>query len=55
MKMRKIHASEWSWLGSDFDLVIDNNNTINDLYKQAENLLVIGNQVSLSPSNSFFA
>jgi len=43
MKMRKIHASEWSWLGSNFDLIIDNNGTIDDLYNQAENLLVISN------------
>jgi hypothetical protein len=54
MKMRKIHASEWAWLGSDFDLVIDNNKTINDLYKQAESLIV-RDEVTLSPSNTLFA
>jgi hypothetical protein len=54
MKMRKIHASEWAWLGSDFDKIIDNNGTIDELYQQSANL-IIGNEVALSPSNSFFA
>ena len=39
MKMRKIHASEWSWLGCRFDGVIDNNGTIDQLYSQIKNLL----------------
>jgi hypothetical protein len=39
MKMRKIHASEWSWLGCRFDGVIDNNGTIDQLYLQIKNLL----------------
>lgn len=40
MKMRKIHASEWAWLGSDFDIVVDNNGSIDDLYKQSASLVV---------------
>ena len=28
-----IHASEWSWIGTDFDIVIDNNQGIEELYK----------------------
>jgi hypothetical protein len=40
LKMRKIHASETAWVGTDFDAVIDNNGTIDDLYNQASNLLV---------------
>jgi hypothetical protein len=35
-----IHASEWSWIGTDFDAIIDNNQSIEDLYKSLE-LLVI--------------
>jgi hypothetical protein len=29
-----IHASETSWVGTDFDVVVDNNGTVDDLYKQ---------------------
>ena len=54
MKMRKIHASEWAWLGSDFDVVVDNNGTIDDLYRQSASL-VVSDKISLSPSDSFFA
>lgn len=54
MKMRKIHASEWAWLGSDFDVVVDNNGTIDDLYRQSASL-VVSNKIALSPSDSFFA
>ena len=50
MKLRKIHASEWAWLGSEFDHVIDNNGTIDDLFKQAQSL-VIGQQIPLFPEN----
>lgn len=51
MKIHKIHASEWAWLGSDFDAVIDNNGSINNLYLQVEKLIV-GDQIPLSPSDT---
>jgi hypothetical protein len=51
MKLRKIHASEWAWLGSEFDHVIDNNGTIDDLFKQAQGL-VIGQQIPLFPEDT---
>jgi hypothetical protein len=51
MKLRKIHASEWAWLGNEFDHVIDNNGTIDELFKQAQSL-VIGHQISLFPEDS---
>ena len=54
MKMRKIHASEWAWLGSDFDVVVDNNGSIDELYRQSASL-VVSDKISLSPSDSFFA
>lgn len=41
LKRMKIHASETAWIGTEFDAVIDNNGTVNDLYKQAESLLEI--------------
>ena len=39
LKMKKIHASETSWVGTQFDAVIDNNGTIDELYNQAKKLL----------------
>ena len=39
MKMRKIHASEWAWIGNDFDHILDNNGNIDDLYGQIKNLV----------------
>lgn len=35
----KIHASETSWVGTEFDQVLDNNSTLDHLYKQVENLV----------------
>jgi hypothetical protein len=34
-----IHPSEWSWLGTNFDQVIDNNGTVDQLYSQIKNLV----------------
>jgi hypothetical protein len=50
LKMRKIHASETAWVGTDFDTVIDNNRSIDDLYQQAK--LIVSNEISLFPSNT---
>ena len=41
LKMRKIHASETAWVGTSFDAILDNNGTIDDLYKQIQS--IIGN------------
>jgi hypothetical protein len=54
LKMLKIHASETAWVGTEFDLVLDNNGTIDDLYTRAKDL-VIGDQIALSPANALFA
>jgi hypothetical protein len=35
----KVHASEWAWLGTQFDTVVDNNSSIEELYSQAKSLL----------------
>ena len=35
----KIHQSEWDWIGSDFDYVIENDGTINDLGNRVNELL----------------
>jgi len=34
-----IHASETAWVGTDFDLVLDNNGTLDQLYDQINDLL----------------
>ena len=47
LKMRKIHASETAWVGTEFDHIIDNNSTIDALYKQTK--LVISNEIALPP------
>jgi hypothetical protein len=40
LKMRKIHASETSWVGTAFDHILDNNSTIDDLYQQIKTLVI---------------
>jgi hypothetical protein len=39
LKRLKIHASETAWVGTKFDLVLDNNGTIDELYTQAADLI----------------
>jgi hypothetical protein len=50
LKMRKIHASETAWVGTEFDTIIDNNRSIDDLYQQAK--LIVSNEIALLPANS---
>jgi hypothetical protein len=50
LKMRKIHASETAWVGTEFDTIIDNNRSIDDLYQQAK--LIVSDEISLLPVNS---
>ena len=40
---KQIHASEWSWIGHEFDCILDNNGTLDHLYRQIDSL--IKNQV----------
>jgi hypothetical protein len=53
LKMRKIHASETAWVGTDFDAILDNNRTIDELYKQAAS--IVSSEISLTPVNPFLA
>jgi hypothetical protein len=53
LKMRKIHASETAWVGTHFDAILDNNHTIDELYKQAA--LIVSDEVALLPGNTLFA
>lgn len=34
-----VHASEYSWAQTDFDMIIDNNSSIEDLYSELKNLV----------------
>jgi hypothetical protein len=34
-----VHASEWAWIGTDFDHIVDNNSSIEDLYNKIKNLV----------------
>jgi len=34
-----IHPSEWAWLGTKFDRVVDNNGTVDELYAQIKSLV----------------
>ena len=49
MQKQGAHQSEWDWIGSDFDYVIENNGTKEELFdKVAE--LIIGDQISNTPT-----
>jgi hypothetical protein len=37
---RKVHVSETAWVGTEFDAIIDNNGTIQDLYDQVKSLVL---------------
>jgi hypothetical protein len=39
LKHLGIHASETAWVGTEFDAIIDNNGSIDDLYKQLANVV----------------
>ena len=39
LEKHKIHASEYSWVGGDIDIVIENDGSIDDLYQQIHNIL----------------
>jgi hypothetical protein len=39
IKALGIHASETAWVGTNFDAVLDNNGTIDDLFKQVKDLV----------------
>jgi len=49
LKMRKIHASEWAWIGTQFDYEIENNGSIDELFERVES--IVSNKISLSPSS----
>ena len=36
-----IHHSEWAWIGQTFNYELDNNGTVEELYSQVNNLLLM--------------
>lgn len=39
MRQFDVHASEWAWVGTRFDAVVDNNGSVEQLYEQLKNLV----------------
>jgi hypothetical protein len=39
LKKLGIHASETSWVGTEFDAILNNNTSIDDLFSQVKNLV----------------
>ena len=51
MKDSGAHQSEWDWLASDFDITIDNDGTLSDLYAKVDDLIV-SNTITPSPAKT---
>ena len=51
MQERGAHKSEWDWMGWNFDHVIENNGTKEELYQKVDNLF-ISNKISHTPTKS---
>lgn len=41
MQKMNIHSSEWSWLNTDFDAVLENNGSLDDLYSATKAVLEV--------------
>jgi hypothetical protein len=50
LEKANIHASEYSWVGSKFDHVVENDGTVDDLYATIEDILKVRNQIALLPA-----
>tara|TARA_B100001248_G_scaffold184174_1_gene140346 strand:+ start:7380 stop:8021 length:642 start_codon:yes stop_codon:yes gene_type:complete len=51
MQEKNAHKSEWDWLDSKFDYIIDNDGTKEELYKKVDDL-IIGLEITNTPSKS---
>ena len=51
MKDSGAHQSEWDWLASDFDITIDNDGTLEDLYAKVDDLIV-SNKIAHTPAKT---
>lgn len=50
-----VHASEYAWVGTEFDAVLDNNGTIDELFAQIKNLVELDQLSTQRESNEVFA
>jgi len=50
LEKANVHASEYSWVGSKFDYVIENDTTLDDLYASVEEILKVRNKIALTPA-----
>lgn len=44
-----VHSSEWSWLNTDFDAVLENDSGLDDLYAEVRSVLEVSDKVALLP------
>jgi hypothetical protein len=51
MQDKGAHKSEWDWMGWNFDHVINNDGTKEDLYKKVDDL-VVGNKITNPPTQT---
>ena len=51
MQERGAHQSEWDWLDSKFDITIQNNGTLEELYTKVDDL-IISNKIAHTPTQS---
>ena len=51
MQANGAHKSEWDWMGWDFDFIIDNDGTKEELLKKVDDL-VISNKITNTPTKS---
>ena len=51
MQERGAHQSEWDWLDSEFDFVIDNSGTKEELFAKVDDLIV-SNKITHTPTQS---
>jgi len=45
-----IHASETAWVGSKIDIIVNNDDTVDDLYKQLEQIIIKSQESNLPAS-----
>ena len=49
MQAKGAHQSEWDWLEQNYDIVIENNDTLEDLYNNVDDLIV-SNKIAHTPA-----
>ena len=51
MQKQGAHKSEWDWMGWDFDIVIENDGTKEELYAKVDDLIV-SNKITHTPAKT---